>query len=289
MGECPECGANIWETVRESVDPIRDRLPAIHNPISVGGGLVWISICMFFAALVLLIVNWFFILEVKISQISFIRWWQSLPLSGVISLLMVPGIWMLWPARASLANTAVLRSIGILIIGVIGWGVLGMYQWFQIDDLAQYRGMERADVPDQYMWLWISTKLGMLLFALIFLWGLNGILSEVGRRSRKYRSARGGRQRLREIGIAIAIAGIGMVLAVVMDSQALHLIGVVVTIIANLVILIGLAFLIVNTLWIFQDLRPRPSLEQLFQPRSEAEPEAAVAEDPTEDPPDSGQ
>jgi hypothetical protein len=244
---------------------------------------------MFFAALVLLIVNWFFILEVKISQISFIRWWQSLPLSGVISLLMVPGIWMLWPARASLANTAVLRSIGILIIGVIGWGVLGMYQWFQIDDLAQYRGMERADVPDQYMWLWISTKLGMLLFALIFLWGLNGILSEVGRRSRKYRSARGGRQRLREIGIAIAIAGIGMVLAVVMDSQALHLIGVVVTIIANLVILIGLAFLIVNTLWIFQDLRPRPSLEQLFQPRSEAEPEAAVAEDPTEDPPDSGQ
>ena len=263
--DCPECGTKIWDTVRQSVDPVRDQLPLIHNPASVGGGLVWLSICMLIASVVVLIVNWFFVVDDQVSKIAFIQWWQILPLSGLIAIFTLPGIWMLWPARRSLANTNVLRFISLLMVGVVGWGVLGTYQWFQIAQLVKFRGLPLESIPGLYTWLWVSTKLAMLLCALIFLWGLNGILTEVGRRSRKYRSARGGKQRLREIGIAIIIAGAGMVIAIVGNDQAARLIGVVVAIIANLVILIGLAFLVVNTWWIFQDLKPRASLQQLLE------------------------
>ncbi len=279
MGECPECGKNIWETVRQSVDPIRDRLPAIHNPNSVGSGLIWLSICMFLAALVQMVVNWFFVLEPPSKQIPIIQWWQDVPLNAMIAILTLPGIWLLWPARRSLANTRVLRSITLLIIGVVGWGLLGAYQWLQIESLIPYRGVPNEDIPTGYMWQWLSTKVVMLSFAIIFLWGLNGILNQVGSRSRKYRNAKGGRQRLREIGIAIIVAAIGMVLAVITGDQALHLIGLVVTIIANLVVLIGLAFLIVNTWWILQDLKPRASLTELL----EAAPESELGVENTED------
>jgi len=54
-GRCPECGAEIWQTILHLVDPAGSRLPKLVNPNRVGNSLLWLMCCLLLSSLLLVV------------------------------------------------------------------------------------------------------------------------------------------------------------------------------------------------------------------------------------------
>ena len=115
---------------------------------------------------------------------------------------------------------------------------------------------------------------------MVGLFGLDGILQAIGQRSRAFRTARGGRQGV--MGMIGALGGIVLgelmgLLAATAGSGGTRLatIAMVMTWISTLMLLIGLAYLVVNAWWIRRALcSPPPALAEILdQPGDEGSPE----------------
>ena len=260
-GPCPECGLDAWESILHTVDPAASRLPRIRNPGAVGNALLWLIV--FVAAGLLLVVvrpltRWIDALDpVGLSRLA--DWtppWFSL-LAGVIGLTAMVWVWAMRPQANEDPDSTLWRDIRWLGIGVTGWATLTL-----VMGMMELAGAQRWVAPTLWMAIAGAAVVGLL--------GLRGVLRAVGLRSREYRTARGGRQGIRAMIAAIIGTATGQILrllALWIGVDVLAALGIVISSICTLMVVIGLAYLVVNAWWIRRSLRcPPPQLQEVLGP-----------------------
>ncbi|HVP73216.1 MAG TPA: hypothetical protein VMS30_05715 [Phycisphaerales bacterium] len=270
---CPECGLDIWMTVVHTVDPTSSRLPSLRNPVAVGNALVLLTVCMFIGALLMVvpeIAGALSELQRGGARAGNIHWWDRLPSLDwqYALLLLIAGGWAVWslaPPRGSEPHGPVWDDIWRVLVGYGGWiacaSMLARLSETQADSQRHPR-------------LVLAIAAGV--FAIIGLYGLRGAFHVIGQRSREYRRMQGGRQSVGLIMPAIAAAVIGAVIAQLTRFEwfpgswryGVHTIGRVLTASSMLMVLIGLAYLVVNAWSIRRALRrPPPALDEVLLPR----------------------
>jgi len=115
--------------------------------------------------------------------------------------------------------------------------------------------------------------------AAIGLLGASGVFRVIGLRSREYRNAHGGRQSVQAMIAAVGGDAAGRLLVLVAEAGSglggLRALGTGITKVSDLMLLIGLAYLVVNAAWIRRSLRcPPPTLEEVLGDPGEGEPDA---------------
>jgi hypothetical protein len=260
-GRCPECGLEIWETVLHTVDPAASRLPKLRNPRAVGNGLFWLTLSLFVAALILVarpVARRLDTLDpTGLRDISaWIPPYLAL-VAGVVVLAGLRAVGSFAPPKGQPLYGSIGRDIRLLVAGMIVWVLL----------ISIQVGLEYKAVP---AWGLSLARIGAVFGAMVGLFGLDGILRAIGQRSREFRTARGGRQGvLAMIGaLAGVVFGEAMGMGLAISSRAgggLATMGMVVTSISTLMLLIGLAYLVVNGWWIRRALcRPPPALDEIL-------------------------
>lgn len=258
-GACPECGLDTWETIIHTVDPAASRLPKLRNAQAVGGALLWLTICLLVGAVLVVVpplAIWLEDLDPR-GLIDLAAWARPEFAAGS-AIAAIVGLWSAWrlaPPIGEEANAAVWREVWFLAGGLAGWGVLA----------ATMAGLRSASALVAGL-LW----LGLAAAAIVTLLGLRGVLRTIGFRSREYRTARGGRQGIRAmvaaiIGIAAAQA-LNLVLGEYFGVRYLEDVWGAVTAIGTLMVIVGLAYLVMNAWWIRRSLRcPPPTLEEILR------------------------
>lgn len=273
-GRCPECGLDIWPTVVHTVDPTSSRLPSLRNPTAVGNALALLTLCMFLGAL-LMALPWVAsaLSDMQTDGGSSNRaeqWWDRLP--GLdwhyALLLIVAGIWGVWtlaPPRGSEPHGPVWDDIWRLVVGYSGW-LASATMLARISDAQA--------VTQRHPRLVLALAAGV--FAIIGLFGLRGAFRVIGQRSREYRRMKGGRQSVELIMPAIGAAMLGSLIAHLSRFSwfpvswrfSVQTIGRVLAAVGMLMVLIGLAYLVVNAWAIRNALRkPPPALDEVLLPR----------------------
>ncbi len=266
---CPECGLEIWETVLHTVDPAASRLPKLRNPRAVGNGLFWVILSLLAGAIILVARPVALRLDALdptgVRNISALAPPKLAIAAGAVVLVGLMAARRFAPAKGHQPGGAVLRDIRLLVAGMIAWALLVMIQ----------PGLQRLAVPS---WQLDLTHIAAALGAMFGLFGLDGILQAIGQRSRAFRTARGGRQGV--MGMIGALGGVVLgelmgLLAAGIGSTAswLATLGLVMRWISTLMLLIGLAYLVVNGWWIRRALcRPPPSLAEILDHPGDEEP-----------------
>ncbi len=260
-GRCPECGLEVWETVLHTVDPAASRLPKLRNPQAVGNGLFWLILSLFVAAVILVARPVARRLDaLDPTGLRDISAWTPPYLAlaaGVVVLAGLRAVGSFAPPKGQELHGSIGRDIRLLVAGMIAWALLIIIQV----------GLEWKAVP---AWGLGLARIAATFGAMVGLFGLDGILRAIGQRSREFRTARGGRQGvLAMIGaLAGVVLGELMGMGSAMSSRAgdgLATMGMVVTWISTLMLLIGLAYLVVNGWWIRRALcRPPPALDEIL-------------------------
>lgn len=267
-GRCPECGLEIWETVLHTVDPAASRLQKLRNPRAVGNGLFWLTLSLFVAAVILVARPVARRLDtLDPTGLRDISAWTPLYLALVAAVVVLAGLraaGSFGPPKGQELHGSIKRDIRLLVAGMAAWVLLVVIQVV----------LEWKAVP---AWGLGLARIAATFGAMVGLFGLDGILRAIGQRSRAFRTARGGRQGvLAMIGaLAGVVLGELMGMGSVMSSRAwgggLATMGMVVMWISTLMLLIGLAYLVVNGWWIRRALcRPPPALDEILnQPGDE--------------------
>lgn len=258
-GKCPECGTDIWETILVTVDPAASRLPAIRNPHRVGDGLVLLMVCIFVAGLGYLsrpFALWIDSLQL-LGQVRLSEWTRpGLPMmSGLVGLIGLLGVAMIAPPPGKEPAGPVWRDVWLLALGLACWSLLVCLQgWLELI---------RVD-PE------ISLLVQLLTCpaAIVGLRGLQGVMQIIGMRSREYRTSRGGRQSAQAMIAAFIFNAAGILLLLVDElwfrRSGIEPIATMMVRVSQVMLLIGAAYLVVNTLWIRRALRrPPPTLDSL--------------------------
>ncbi len=262
-GPCPECGLDVWASVLHTIDPAASGLPRIRNPQVVGNALLWLMVFVAAASLLLVVrplARWVDAMNtVGLSRLE--DWappWFSL-LAGVIGLAALVWVAAMTPQAGEEPDTPLWRDLRWLGVGLAGWAML----------ILAVGVMELAAAPRwSVMALWVAIAGA----AVVGLRGLRGALEAVGLRSREYRTASGGRQGIRAMIAAIIGTAAGQLLrllALWTGVEVLATLGIVVNSICTLMVVIGLAYLVVNTWWIRRSLRcPPPRLQEVLGPQT---------------------
>jgi hypothetical protein len=263
-GPCPECGLDAWESILHTVDPAASRLPRINNPTAVGNALLWLMVFVA-AGLLLLVVRPLALWIDAMDPVGLRRladWtppWFSL-LAGVIGLAALFWVRTMTPQAGENPDSPLRRDIRWLGAGVAGWASLTL-----VMGTMEFDGKQPWVAPALWMAIAGAAVVGLL--------GLRGVLKAVGLRSREYRTASGGRQGIRAMIAAIIGIAIGQVLrllALGTGVGVLAALGIIISSICTLMVVIGLAYLVVNTWWIRQSLRcPPPQLREVLGPKSD--------------------
>ncbi len=248
-GACPECGLAAWESILHTVDPAASRLPRLRNPAAVGDALMWLMGCVGLSAVILVlrpVLLWIDSLDQR--GLSDLARWAPIELhllAGIAALAAVRAVFWLAPPIG--AETALRRDIWLLGCGLAGWGVsILAATWLDLSGApAAARGAARRAGS-------AAAVAGLL--------GLGGVLTVVGMRSREYRTARGGRQSVLAMVAAIigTAVGQGLQLLARLKGWPVETAGTVIAAIGTLMLLIGLAYLLVNVWWIRRSVRRPP-------------------------------
>lgn len=246
-GQCPECGTDVWQSILYAVDPESSRLPRLANPTGVGNALVVLMACLV-ASLILALAH---PLAIALEWVAPASWVLYAAIAGAAGLW---SVWSLAPARGGQSTVAIWRDVSLLGAGLIAWSaVLGFKYWV----IRTNRGEES----------FILIHLGLAIAAVVALGGLSGVLKAVGQRSREYRTSQGGRQSIRAMIAGIVGGAIGQVLILLGRDNALETIGTVIVYTTHIMLLIGMAYLLVNAWWIRRALRrPYRTLDQILAP-----------------------
>jgi hypothetical protein len=154
-------------------------------------------------------------------------------------------------------------DIGRIAAGLLGWLIFGA-AWLVMSD----RAAPGAPAP-------LVLHLAAVVFAAIGLIGLRGVLGVIGYRSREYRRSRGGRQ---SVELVIAASCVTWLAALSGDlthaawfpgawRYDVRTIATVVQWMSMLMVIIGVAYLLMNAWWIRRALRrPPPHMDQVLMP-----------------------
>jgi hypothetical protein len=274
-GQCPECGLEIWETVQAVVDPAARQLPRLRNPPGVGNALVWLVICVVGVTLLTLGPPLTERLMLRAS-VSLVRWTPPVATlaAGILALLGLWSAWKLAPPIGAEPRGAVWRDIWLLTIGLVATSASCITSW------VLYRTAGKIELLvmgfDAVEPLWTIPLFTLLASAIVTMLALGGILRVIGERSREYRTARGGRQRTREMIAAFVGLAIGVALrpfGPVLDLPHLPVLGDIVFFVSAFMLLVGLAYLLANAIWIRRSLCALPpTIEQLMRAPSDEPP-----------------
>lgn len=276
-GRCPECGRPVMRSVLDVVDPAASLFPVVRRPRLVGDVLVLV------VGLILLAVA----ADATLRGIGVARGaarWPSVSatwLPGVAALLAVLPALLLAPPRGN--EEAIRRAVHRLALGLAGWGAgLALGGW------AARRGGGAAELAI----VGLGLRWGALIIALF---ALRQVVQVAGERSRQFRTARGGRQRIRDLVFAAAAGGIGEAVLVGAGmvagpaADAAGLLGAALLLVSQFMLVVGFVYLLVNVGWIRRALRkPPPTLAELLTPLPVAEPEPDDAASKSADEPSAG-
>jgi len=269
---CPECGLDIWATVVHSVDPAASRLPSLRNPRAVGNSLVVLTACMFLGGLLMALPSVSEALRDAAGPGGSpgSAWWARLPgLTWEFALpLIVLGVWGLWalaPPRGAEPHGPVWDDIWRVAVGYAGWLACATMLASITPQFA---------ITQRHSRLVLGLAAGV--FAMIGLAGLRGVFRVIGQRTREYRRLKGGRQSIELIMPAIAGAMVGELLTHLSRYEwfppawrfSVSTLGQVVLAMSMFMVLIGVAYLVVNAWLIRRALRrPPPAIDEVLLPQ----------------------
>ncbi len=261
-GKCPECGLDVWGSLLRSVDPLAQGLPRLSNPKKVGNGLVVLTASMFLSALLVVFlvvggdvpVGWNWIRE--IHRLVFLGG------GGIVGVILQVGLlllalgaaWSLWPKSKS-GIRAVKRDVLLLMGGLGEWGA----------SVVIFQGWGVRLGVDGDLGFELMELLGVVGAGMILL-GLRGVLGVIGQRSFAYRSSQSGRQ---SVGTMLAALVAGLVGELIIEivrflpvttlthqvASRMNAVGAVVIWVCIVMLLIGLAYLVMNAWWVRQAIR----------------------------------
>lgn len=273
-GRCPECGLEIWSTVQHLIDPTASRLPKLRDPVGVGHALFWLLFCGFIAGLALaghaVSIRAGMLPNVYSQLGGFTLPQDLLFIASMAALAAQWSVFRFTPPRGDdEGDIAVRRDIRLLGMGLLVFSATALVQWmFERTWSAALIGSSDWTVA-------ASRSIALLVMALAAVpgfVGIQGILQTIGRRSREYRRARGARQGARPMIVACLGIAIGCgcrLLAILLTGGWTWLrdIGTVLVGVSTLMVLIGLAYLLVNGWWIQRALRrPPPPIDEVLAP-----------------------
>ena len=277
-GVCPECGTPAPRSLEAAIDPTTHRLPPLMAPASVGNAVLALGGVILLATTGLVM-----------FQIMSLDWTMNhlpglvrlaVPLGITISLVSgLLGFWpimKLWPTPGTVDPRDGRRGLGVLSLGLIIW-ILGcaLVWWFN------------AEASNSRILLMLIPLLGGLLS----LEGFRKILIQVGARSRLFRTDRIRRQRVRDLMFGIGFVMVGIVVIWLggnatsggpsawwmlgrfniggAQQSGLAFLGLAMTVVAIVLLFIGLLYLCMNMAWIRRSLiAPPPRLREYLDPPS---------------------
>ncbi|MCA9297364.1 MAG: hypothetical protein KC983_12625, partial [Phycisphaerales bacterium] len=263
-GSCPECNADVWRSGLKAIDDEAGVRQQLSNPRAVGNGLVMVIAAMLLTAVIL--AGWAAIVRLVVSTslldggvlvVATMIMRQAVPVLGLIALI---GIIFLWPragARWSLHLGVVPSAVGVAL-WTLQW-------WYRLEWTRLVPGYDVW--PSEAMRASVETIVQALIVCVILL-GLRNVFGAIGQRSVAYRRAKGGRQGLESLIVAILAGTIGSILSILAGHDIvpspIGATGSVVKWVCVLMVLIGLGYLMVNAWWIRQEIRaPRPGLDDV--------------------------
>lgn len=269
-GRCPECGLEVWVTLRHLVDPAASRLPKLRDPVGVGNALVWLVFCM--SAVAVLVACHALMLTLGVApqtRLPLFSWMVPHDLLLVAALIAMTATWSVIRFRLPWRGEQ-MRSVhfDVWLVGAAVAGMTGvcLLLWNREGEWAmRFIGVPPREVLAERF----ALHAALATMSLVGWVGLQGILNTIGKRSRAYRTAEQGRQNIRPmIGATMAIAaGSGLrILGTLLDGWGrIGYLGTVIVWVSALMVLIGLGYLLVNALWIRKALlNPPPQLEDLI-------------------------
>ena len=259
-GDCPECGEPIRLTIIETVDPASKRLSPIPKPKIIGNAITGI-VASFTISFILAIVA---LLIYSPSSLPIPHFLRAFPASTVVwaaagfgfisFLFLIPMLRMC--QRKELDGC---RG-GILLTGV------GMLLW-STSMLFIVLFLLRLGVVNQSYSMLFDDFIPVISAGLVFS-GFRKLIPRLGLRSRAFRQAQGSRQRMNDLLAALVVVIVGRTLLETAPTNSnLSILGLIVMIMSISLIVIGLGYLLRNTLWIRQALiTPPPALNELLKP-----------------------
>ncbi|MCP3905151.1 MAG: hypothetical protein GY715_16115 [Planctomycetes bacterium] len=271
-GYCPECGFATRYSIQVAVDPASHRLPDMTNPRGVGNALLWLTVSLSVGTVLLLIRPAALRLDAlqPPGAVAWSHWtprWLTL-VAAVIALAATRAVLKLAPPRGKQQQIAVWGDIWLMLLGLVACAGLAV-----VASLGAFVtgggpvGVTQAAIAQAVLRVSLVASLSLTLL------GLRGVFGAIGRRSREYRTAQGGRQGTRELIAAVIGIGAGEVLAMfglTWHHEGLRAIGIAVIWISALMLVVGEAYLMLNAWWIRRSLRrPPPTYEELLTPPDE--------------------
>ena len=277
-GVCPECGTPAPRSLEAAIDPTTHRLPPLLAPESVGNAVLGLGGLILLATIGLVM---FQIMNLdwtanRIPGLVRLVSTSAILISAACGLLGFWPIIKLWPTPGTVDPRDGRRGLGVLSIGLLIWIVgCGLVWLFPISSSGS----------------WILMLLVPLLGGMLSLEGLRRILIQIGARSRLFRTDRIRRQRIRDLMIGIGFVMIG-ILVIWMGStlssggssvwwmlgrfniggeqqSGLAFLGLAMTVVAVVLLVIGLVYLCMNMAWIRRALiAPPPRLREYLDPPS---------------------
>jgi hypothetical protein len=270
-GRCPECGLEIWETVLDAVDPAASRLPRLRDPDGVGNAMLWLMACLLAGTLLQLARPVAHVLDML--NLGIVRSFEAFAppsLLWISGCVLLAGLWSMWklaPPRGHEPGSPVWRDIWLIGGGLAGWALVVIVSYFRLMTQAPRGGPLEQRLVQTVVVLVGAAAVLTLMF------GLRDVLRVIGERSREYRSARGGRQRIRDMIAATIAIGLGQLLrliGILLEVAVLSTFGTIMIWISTLMLVIGLGYLVVNAWWIRRSLRQPPPTLRVLLDRSTA-------------------
>jgi predicted small integral membrane protein len=241
----------------------------IRNPAAVGAGIFWLVAASFLASMLWVIrdlAGWLDRIDPTAGS-RFSQWTppQTKLIASVLVLIALSAVWRLSPPHKAVEAGVVRRDIRLLGIGLCFAG-LAMLE-------LTFAGLLEVRLTDQWAALYRpAITLSLVFFMFIAMIGLQGVLRVIGRRSRQYRTARGSLQNVHALMAVLVFIGLGILLehapTAWSDGGMWSNLGRTVTAISYVMLVVGLGYLFVNTLWIRRALRQQPpTLDELLLPR----------------------
>ena len=241
-GRCPECGLPVPFSLAGSIDPEAHRLPPLANAVLVGRGLLLGATALAVAA------SSVFVMSIREPSTLAGRptsgWpaWPWWPLAAVVAVLGVLGWLSIRPRKGQQDSLGGCWSITTFLVGILlSAGAMaaagGGFQWAS----GQVAAILTAVLP-----------LPGLAIALA---GFRGVLLELGRRSRQFRSGAVRRQRIPSLLVAIGIVAAAWVALLILvevgeRDSTYGVIPVAIGLTAMLFVTVGHWYLLVNAWWI---------------------------------------
>ena len=261
-GDCPECGEPMRLTIIETVDPASRRLTPIQNPKTIGiaiTGIVASFTISFTLAIIALLIDAPSSLPIphflRIFPVTAVVW-AAAGIGFLSFLFLVPMMRMCQRKELVGCRGGILLTGG----GVLCWSAsMILTLWFLL---------RPGTVNNQYAMLF-DTCLPVISAGLVFS-GFRKLIPRLGLRSRAFRQAQGSRQRMNDLLAALVVVIVGRTFLMTAPTESnLAIFGLIIMIMSMSMIVIGLGYLLRNTLWIRQALTtPPPALTALLKPKS---------------------